>query len=124
MELPCQPAPLELLRRHDAPERVALHTFGQIDRNRRARRKRLRKPEVVVGEAGIGHELVMRCEQADRAPAGDERHPEPGAGAEAAHDLVVDLGIVEDRIDPLAAAALDHPSALRCGEGHRLPDQL
>jgi hypothetical protein len=114
----------ELLRSHDAPERVALHSFRQVDGDRCARGERLRQPKIVVGETGIREELVMRCEQADRATARDERYPETGARAEAAHHLVIDLGVVEHRVDPFAAAALDHAPALRRRTGHRLPDQV
>ncbi len=39
-------------------------------------------------------------------PRGQERDVEPAAGAEAPGRLLVDLGIVEERVDPLGAAAL------------------
>ncbi len=124
MQLAREAAALELLRLDNAPERVARNPLREIDRDRRARAEGLGEPEVVVRKAGIRQQLVVRGEQADRAATRDERNPETGPRTETAHDLVVDLGIVENRVDALAAAALDHAPALRRRPRHRLPDQV
>ena len=125
VQLACQPAPLELLRRRrragtrrarSAAERSTA-TDARVANVSASRRSLSVKRASGTSLSCAASKPIVR----PRATSGTQspvRAPKP------AHDLVVDLGIVEDRIDPLAAAALDHPSALRCGAGHRLPDQL
>ena len=66
----------------------------------------------------------MRRDEADRAAARDERNPQPGPGAEAANHVPVDIGIVEHRVAPLAATAIEDATALRCRPGHGLADEI
>ena len=64
--------------------------------------------------------LSCSCDHADRAAADEQRHPKPRAAPDQARDLVVHLGIVEQRVAPLALAALEHAPALRCRPRNRL----
>ena len=54
VQLAREPPPLELLRLDHAPQRVALHAFGELDGGRRANRETFGKAQVLVGEARIG----------------------------------------------------------------------
>ena len=56
---------------------------------------------------------VVGDDHPDRPAAGDERDVEAAAGAEASGSFLVDLGIVEERVDALSPAALQHAAALR-----------
>ena len=63
---------------------------------------------------GSAAALVVRGDHADRAGrATSQRHEQAGAQPEAAGDLLVDLGVVERRVDALAAPPLEHAAALR-----------
>ena len=55
----------------------------------------------------------MRDHDADRAAAHEQRYVERRVDAEAAGRLLVDLRVVEQRVDPLAPAALEHAAGLR-----------
>ena len=113
MQLACEPAPLELLPLNHPPQRVARHALGEIDGNGCAGRELLGDPQVVVAEAWVLGRLVMRDEHAGRQAPNDEWHKEPGARPEAARRVLVDLGIVEQLVDALAATALEHAARLR-----------
>src|SRR5262249_62324909 len=76
-------------------------------------RARLRQPDVGVREAAVDAALVVRRENTYRTAACEQRHPEAGPGFDQPRRLVVDVGIVEHRVDALALAALGHPAALR-----------
>ena len=115
MQLAREPAPLELLRLDHAAQRVAGDAGGEIDGDGGARGERLGEAQVGLGEARVGAFLVVGDDQTDRAPAGDEGNVEAAAGAEPPGRLLVDLGVVEQRIDPLGPAPLEHPAALRPG---------
>ena len=78
--------------------------------------ERLREPQVVVGEARARARFVVGDDDADRTSADDERNVEPRTDAEPASRLLVDLGILEHRVDPLAAAALEDAAGLRAAE--------
>ena len=62
---------------------------------------------------GSGPTLVVRADHADRLVADDERHVERGAHLEPARRLLVDLGVLEHRVDALAALPLEHARRLR-----------
>ena len=113
VQLARQPAPLELLRLDDAAQRVAGDTRGLVDGDGGARGEGLGEAQVVIGEARVGALLVVGDDDADRSPAGDQRDVEPAARAEPAGRVLVDLGIVEERVDPLRPAPLEHAAALR-----------
>ena len=108
VELAREPLALELLRLHDAADGVPRHALRQLDGDGGPGGERLGEPEVVVGEARVGAVLVVDLDHTDRLVARDQRHPEAGAGAELPRDLLVHLGIVEHRVDPLAPPALEH----------------
>ena len=55
----------------------------------------------------------MGDDHSDRPAGGDERDIEAAARAEASGRFLVDLGIVEERVDPLGPAPLQHAAALR-----------
>ena len=102
VQLPRQPAPLELLCLDDPTQRVAGDTRGEVDRDSGARSEGLGQAQVGIGEAWVGAIPVVGDDHADRPPAGDEGDVEAAAGAEPAGRFLVDLGIVEERVDPLA----------------------
>ena len=56
---------------------------------------------------------VVGDDEADRPAAHDERHIEPGTGAEPPRGVLVDLGVVEERVHPLGTATLEDAAALR-----------
>ena len=62
---------------------------------------------------GSAPELVVRGDHADRPVGDDHRHEEARAQADAPRDLLVDLDVLERRVDPLAPAPLEHAPALR-----------
>ena len=113
VQLAREPAALELLRRDDAAERVALDARREVGGDRRPGRERLRDPQVGVGEARVGAELVVDRDHADRAVAGEQRHVEAGRRAHPARGVLVGLGVVDQRVDALAAAPLQDAPGLR-----------
>ena len=60
--------------------------------------------------------LVVRDHDSDRAAARDQRDVERRVDAEPPRRLLVDLRILEHRVDALAAAPLEHTARLRAGE--------
>src|SRR5205085_10797519 len=122
MQLAREPLPLELLSSDDAPERVRCHSSRQIDRDRSARRELLRESQVVVPEAWIRTKLVVRDDHADRLVPREERHVETGPRAELSRGVLVDFGIVDQRVDALAVSAREHASGLRRGAWKRYAD--
>ena len=113
MQLAREALALELLGRHDPAQGIALHALRELDRYGRTRGEDLGEAHVVVGEAGVRRrELVVGRDHADRAVLDEQRHPEAGAGVDAAGEDAVDLGVVEHRVDPVAAAALQHAPRL------------
>ena len=113
VELAREPAPLELLRLDHAAQRVARDARGEVDGDRGPRREGLGEAQVVVGEARVGALPVVGDDHADRPLAGDERDVEAAARAEPPGGVLVDLGIVDERVDPLGPAPLEHAAALR-----------
>ena len=89
VELAREPAALDLLRLHDAPDRIPRHALRQLDGDGGAGGERLGQAEVVVGEAGVGAFLVVDLEHADRLVARDQRHPHAGARAGLPRHLLV-----------------------------------
>ena len=96
--------------------RIAADALREVDRDRRPGRERLRQAQVVLAEGGRLALLVVRDHHADRPPAGDERHEQSRANTEPPRRLLVDLGVVQHRVDALAAAALQDASRLRARE--------
>ena len=123
VELAGQPASLQLLRLHHPADGVPRDALRQLDRDGRPRRERLGEPKVVVREARVGADLVVDLEHADRLVAGDERHPHPRQSADPSRDFLVHLGIVDHRIDALAAPPLEHRAALRSGPREGRPHE-
>ena len=66
----------------------------------------------------------MDLEHPDRLVARDQRYPHAGAGSELPRHLLVHLGIVDHRVDALAAPALEHRAALRLGTGDGRAEQV
>ena len=124
VELVCEPLPLQLLRRHDAAQRIARHSLRQLDGHGGAGGERLGQPQVVVGEPGVGAFLVVDLDHADHPLARDERHPHSRPHGEAPRHLLVYLGIVDHRVDALAAPAREDTAALRARAGDRLAQQV
>ena len=116
MELPREPLSLELLRLDDAPHGIAGHALRQVHCDRGPGGEGLGEPKVVVVETRVRAEVVVRDDDPDRFPLRDERHVQARVDAEAACGRLVDLGVLEDGVDPLAAAAVDDASHLRVVE--------
>src|SRR5512133_3892694 len=69
----------------------------------------------------VASNLVVRDQNADRALARAQWDVETRAGAKSPGDLLVHFGILEQRIDALAAPAPHHARRLRVGFEH--PDR-
>ena len=121
VQLAREPLALELLRLHHSAHGVAAHALGEVDAGRGPGGQRLREPQVVVGEARIGPGPVVRHDDADRRAADHERNVEARVDAEPADRLLVDLGILEHRVDPLAPAALEDAAHLGVVEVELIP---
>src|SRR5581483_4171609 len=115
VELAGEAPALQLLGVDDPAEGVARDPLREVDGERGACRERLGDAQVALGEAGVRALLVVDGDDADRPIAHEERHPETAARLEAPGYLAVDFGIVHDRVDSLAAAALEHAAALGAG---------
>ena len=118
MQLAREPPPLELLAGDHTAEGVAGDALREVDRRRRPLRERLCDPQVVVGEARVAADLVEGAHDADRFVPQHERDEQAGARADPAGELLVDLGVVDDRVDALAPPPLEDPRALGAGLGH------
>ena len=99
-------------------------SLGEVDRDGRTRGKRLREAQIGVREAGIGPKLVVSRQHTDRPSPDEQRHPEACASAEQTHRLVVDVGVVQDRVDTLALATFEDAPALRGRAGDRRGGEL
>ena len=64
----------------------------------------------------------MGDDDPDRLPPHEQRHVEPGRRSDLPGELLVDLGVVEQRVDAFASPPLEDPRALR-GVGHLVPDE-
>jgi hypothetical protein len=113
VQLPGEAAPLHLLSSDDAAKCVTRDLPREIDRDRGAVRELLGEPEVRAGESGIGADLVVRDEHADRSITSEERYVETGRRAQPSGNVLVHLRILEKRVDALASSALEHSSCLR-----------
>ena len=116
MELARKSLALELLCLDDARKRVTADPLGEIDRDRRPVGQALRQAQVVVREARARPCLVVRDDDADRAPTSDQRDVERRADAELPRRLLIDLRVLEHGVDPFAAAPLEHATCLRPSE--------
>ena len=123
VELAGESLSLELLALDDPAERISCDPPREIDGDRRPRRELLRQPQVGVGEARVRAELVVGDHDADRLVAHEQRHEQAGPGAEQPRGPLIDLRVVEHRIDPLAAPALEHTARLRPVAGQANADQ-
>ena len=124
MEFAREHPALQLLRLHDAAQRIPRDSLRKLDGDRGAGRERLGEPQVVVGEACVRTFLVVDLEHADRSVAGDQRHPHPGTRAEPPRHLLMHLGVVDHRVDALAATARKDLAALRARARDRLAEQI
>ena len=64
----------------------------------------------------LAPEFVVRDDHAQRPPTDDERDVERRPDAHPASGLLVDLGIVQNGIDPLATPSLENTARLRASE--------
>ena len=116
VQLPCESRALELLRLDNAANGVTANALRERDCRRRPSRERLSEPDILVGEARGGFELVVRDHDTYRNSLGEKRDIQRGANTHPASNLLVHLGIVEDGVDALATSALEHTSGLRPSE--------
>ena len=113
VQLPRQPLALELLGADDAAQRIARHALGEVDCYRDPGREGLGQPQVLVGEARIAALLVVGREDADRPATQEERHEEAGPRAHRPPGFLVDLEVLDHRVDSLAATPIEHAAGLR-----------
>ena len=106
VQLPCEPASLELLARDDAAKRIPGDPAREIDGDGGAIGELLGESQIGAGETGVGADLVVCDQHPDRPLTCKQRHVEAGRGADPARDVLVHLGILEQRVDSLAAAPL------------------
>ena len=123
VELASQASALDLLCLDDTTDGVAAHALGQVDCGRRTRGERLGQSYVVVEEARRRAELVVSDDDAHRPTAHQERNVESRRDAHSASGLLIDLRIVQHRVDPLAVPPLQDAARLRAAELERHPDQ-
>ena len=116
MQLAGQSCSLELLRLDDAADGVLADSLRQVDCDRGPRPERLRQAQVVLAEHRGRPVLVVRDHDSDRSSAHYQRHVERRMDTQAPSRLLVDLRIVEQRVDPLAPAAVEHASRFRPGD--------
>ena len=71
----------------------------------------------------ICSQLVVHGDDPDCLAARDQRDVEPGPCTEPARLLLVDLRIVEQRVDPRTLASLQNPAALRVRTAQAVADE-
>ncbi len=113
MQLAREPLALELLPLEQRTHGAAADTLGQLDRDRSAVGECLCDPHVGVGKARAGAALVVGDDNAHCVVAHDQRHVESGARLDETRRALVDLWIVDQRVDSLATAPLECPAGLR-----------
>ena len=123
------PAPFSLLAFEEPLDRLAADSLDQLDRECGPVRERLGEAQVDVGEAWIAAQLVPRRDHREHPLAHDQGNDEGRGGGDDARRGLVDLGIVDDRVDPLAPPVpqrLAHPRAGRPRPASRahLPGRL
>jgi hypothetical protein len=116
VELAREAGALELLRLHDAAERIEADALGEIDRDRGARDEGLREPDVPLLEPRVGAELVVRHDDPERPAANGEGEVDRRRDAELARNPLIDLGVVDHRVHALRVAPLEDPADLRGAE--------
>ena len=99
MELACETPALELLSLDHATDRVARDAFGEVDRDGGACGEDLGEPQVGVGESRVAAELVVDDDDPDRTAARDQGDVDARANAQPPCVVLIDLGVVDDRVD-------------------------
>ena len=116
VQLARQAGSFELLRLDDTPDGVAADALGEVDGDRSTRAERLSQTKIVLGECRRRPLLVVGDHDPDRPPPHEQRHVKPGVDAHTPGRLLVDLRIVEQRVDPLTSTALENAAGLRAAE--------
>jgi hypothetical protein len=88
-----------LLCRHDAAHGVARDAFRQRECDRGTPGEDLGETKVAVAESTVHGQLVVDGDHAQSMAARHERRVQPGSCAERAGLGLVDVGIVEKRVD-------------------------
>ena len=112
MQLASQTLALELLGRDDAAQGSAGHSLGELDRDGGPVGEQLRHTLVVLREAGIAADLVVQADDPEGVIVGEQRDEEARAGADTARDDLVDLRIVEYRVDSLGPPPVEDACVL------------
>ena len=100
VQLAREARPLQLLRLDDPPDGVPAHPLGEIDGDRSTGSERLRQTKVVLAEDRGDSLLVVGDHDPDRPSAHEQRHVQRRMDAESPRRLLIDLRIVQHRIDP------------------------
>ena len=95
--------------------RIARHSRRQVDGYRGARSEDLREPKVAVCEARVFALLVMSDDDPDRSSAGEQRDVEAGTCVYGTRRMLIDLGIVRERVHAFGTSTLEHAAALGSG---------
>ena len=109
MELEREATPFALLRLDHPSDRVPCDSLRHRDGHRRAGGEDLGHPKVAVTEPGISAQLVVDGDDPDCLAARDQRDVEPRTRTEPARLFLVDLRIVEQRVDPRTLAPFAEP---------------
>ncbi len=112
MELARQPRTLQLLCLEHAPDGVAADPLREVDGDGCPRGERLGQAELLVREGSDRSEAVVCDDHPDALPSRDERNVERRADPEQSRRVLVDLGILDERIDPFAPRAVEDAAGL------------
>ena len=105
VQLAREPLALELLPLEQRLHGLAADALRELERDRGAVREGLRDAHVGVREARVGAALVVGDDDADRPAVRDQRHVERRGRLDQPRRGLVDLGVVDQRVDALGAAA-------------------
>ena len=96
----------------------------EIDRDRGTLGEMLGETKIGTREPWVAVELVVREDDSDAPPAATSGTYKPGDRGELSRDLLHDLGVVDDRVDPFTAAPSENVSDLRLVRNHRVEQRL
>jgi hypothetical protein len=113
VQLARQASPFDFLACDDAPQSVACDAAREVDGDGRPHCELLCEAKLGAAEALIAANLVVRDQHADRPLAREQRHVEAGRRPQPPGDVLVDLGVLHERVDPFAAPAFEHSPGLR-----------
>ena len=113
VQLACEAFPLRLLPFEQPSHGLTPYALGQLHRDGGAIRERLREPHVRIGEPMVGSRLVVGGDDPNGAAVNAQWDVQRGRGIEQAGCGLVDLWVIDQRIDPLGPVAAKRPPCFR-----------